>query len=176
MKRIVRTGTVAALAVVLAAVGVAPANAYTTTGCDWGTIHIKVDGSYSNGAFSTALSQAISNYYNSTVLYLTRQDSSGNSFKALNTNYGATGWEGNTSWSCLFGTTHSAQAKLNQYYLQSAPTARLKVVWLHELGHGLGLGHVSSAYRVMYTSASTAYNNGVRSLTSDEINGINTIY
>lgn len=73
-------------------------------------------------------------------------------------------------------TTHSATSRLNQYYLGSAVTARPKVVWLHELGHGLGLNHVTPVYHVMYSSATTAYNYGVRALTADEINGIDTIY
>lgn len=176
MKALTRGGVVLLASVALVTAVVGPASAYTTTGCDWGTLNIKVDGSYANGTFSTALDQAISNYYGSTVLYLQRQNSSGNSFKAENSSYGATGWEGYTNWSCLYGTTHSATSRLNQYYLGSAVTARLKVVWLHELGHGLGLNHVSSVYHVMYPSATTAYNNGVRALTSDEITGINTIY
>lgn len=176
MKTLARASTVLVATVAFAMAGLGPASAYTTTGCDWGTLNINVDGSYTSGYFSTGLDQAISNYYGSTNLYLRRQNSSGNSFTAQNSNYGATGWEGNTNWSCFFGTTNSATARLNMYYLQSAPTARLKVVWLHELGHGLGLGHVSSAYRVMYTSASAAYNNGIRSLTSDETSGINALY
>ncbi|PZQ87396.1 MAG: hypothetical protein DI534_14365 [Leifsonia xyli] len=39
----------------------------------------------------------------------------------------------------------------------AAPINRLKVVWLHEFGHGLGLDHISVNTRVMYMSASTAY-------------------
>ena len=76
-------GIVVVLAsVTLVTAEVGPANAYTTTGCDWGTLNIKVDGSYANGTFSTALDQAISSYHGSTALYLTRQNSSGNSFGA----------------------------------------------------------------------------------------------
>jgi predicted Zn-dependent protease len=64
-------------------------------------------------------------------------------------------------------------------YLPSSSNShvpRLKVVWLHELGHSIGLGHVSTLKRVMYTSASDAYFAGVTSLTSDEIAGVNSIY
>ena len=74
---------------------------------------------------------------------------------------------------------YSTDAKLNMYYLPGTSTTdveRLRVVWLHELGHGLSLGHVANNTAVMYTSASQAYFNGVRYLTSDEIAGINSVY
>ena len=51
----------------------------------------------------------------------------------------------------------------------------MRVLWLHELSHVWGLGH-STINTVMYTSASSAYYNGVRYLTSDDINGYNSLY
>jgi predicted Zn-dependent protease len=154
-----------------------PANAYATTGCKWPTGALSINISYVNGNFRTAINQARSNYTSATDVDLTTTDSSGPTFTAANSNYGATGWEGQASWTCLFGTTTAVQARLNQYYLSgSEPVTRLKVVWAHEIGHGLGLDHVSTVARVMYTSASAAYNAGVTGLTSDEINGINALY
>lgn len=77
----------------------------------------------------------------------------------------------------MFGVTTSATSRLNQYYLSNTdPEDRLKVVWEHEIGHGLGLNHVDTVTRVMYTSASEAYFHGIAGLTFDEINGINDLY
>lgn len=103
---------------------------------------------------------------------------SGPTFTAANNNYGATGWEGHNEWNCLFANTTSSVARVNDYYAANliSNAARIKMIWLHEVGHGLGLGHVSTVARVMYTSASGAYNAGVRTLTSDEIKGINALY
>lgn len=170
-----------ALSVALAATflfsGQSAARAYTTTGCAWDSFTIYIDYRYVNGNFRTAFQQAASNYRNSTHVKVYPSDQSGNAYTAQNSNYGATGWEGYSNWSCLFGTTHSANSRLNQYYLSgSESVTRLKVVWLHELGHGLGLGHVSVLQRVMYPSASQAYFAGVTALTSDELNGIYNIY
>ena len=97
-------------------------------------------------------------------------------FRAENSNYGANGWEGQNTWYCPLGVTHDSKARLNAYYLSGASVARLKVVWLHELGHGVGLDHVSTKARVMNTSASSGYYAGVRSLTTDEISGVNYVY
>jgi len=70
----------------------------------------------------------------------------------------------------------SVSVKSNDYYLGGASVTRMKVVWLHEIGHGLGLDHVGTVKRVMYKSASDAYNAGVTALTDDEISGINKLY
>ena len=153
------------------------ADAYATTGCKWSTKNINIDIRYVNGNFRTAIKKAITNYYNSTDVKPKAVETSGNSFTARNASYGANGWEGYATWTCVLGNTLSVDAKLNMYYLSGTePITRLKVVWAHELGHGFGLNHVSNDKRVMYTSPSTAYNNGVTGLTSDEISGINSLY
>lgn len=88
-----------------------------------------------------------------------------------------TGLNSYANWSNFLGATTACNMRVNQYYLSgSEPTARLKVVWAHEAGHCLGLNHVAESNRVMYSSASRAYFNGVRGLTADEINGINALY
>lgn len=105
-------------------------------------------------------------------------DSTSPSWKAYAADYGATGWEGQSQWNVVLGSTRSASSKLNTRYLSTGmPFDRLKVVWLHELCHVWGLGHVSGINHVMYQSASDAYlRGGVRTLTSDEKNGINNLY
>ncbi len=168
--------TAMAIAVSLVALPNA-AFAYTTTGTKWPNGSLQIDWRYVNGSFRTGLSDAVSNYNGSTDVSLSAVDQSGPTWTATNTNYGATGWEGQANWASFFGTTTSCSMMLNQYYLSGTePVTRLKVVWAHEAGHCLGLDHVSDSSRVMYTSASQAYFNGVTGLTSDEIDGINSLY
>lgn len=178
-KRRNRVGMIAvAFAAVEAMVAIpTAAQAYTTTGQKWGNANLRIYVATTSGDYRTSINQASSNYTSSTDVNLTNTTDGGPAFSAANTNAGATGYEGHTDWNYVGGRTTSAHSILNTYYLSGAPVARLKVVWLHELGHGLGLNHVSGTNRVMYTSASTAYTSGgVRSLTSDEISGINALY
>lgn len=171
-----RIATAVAISAATVLASAAPASAYSTTGAKWPATNIQINYSLVNGDYRSGFTSAVGNYRLSTDVNLTGTLNSGPTFTARNTNYGASGWEGQASWTAPFGVTTSAQIRLNDYYLQNAPVARLKVVWLHEIGHGLGLDHVSTVARVMYTSATSAYNAGVRNLTSDEINGINALY
>ncbi|RWZ68093.1 matrixin family metalloprotease [Labedella populi] len=172
-------GVVSALALAVALVAVpTSANAYTHTGLRWATPNLRIDTSGASGASKTALSSAISHISDRTDVLLLGTSATDPTWKARNGNYGATGWEGLNSTTQLAGRTLSSLSRVNTHYVANttANQARIRVIWLHELSHGLGLGHVTSKTRVMYTSASVAYNNGVRNLTSDEINGINTLY
>jgi hypothetical protein len=177
-----KRGRLAALAIALGLVigtiaAPAPAFAYTTTGCKWSTGDLRIDWRYVNGNFRTAFSYARNQYTSGTDVNLSTMDESGPTFKAQNSNYGATGYEANANWTCPFGSTNSATVRINQYYLAGLePATRLKVVWQHEIGHALGLDHVTTRARVMYTSASSAYSAGVTGLTSDEVTGINALY
>lgn len=179
LRRLSQCFSILLVAVAALLVTAEPSSAYTDGGCKWSSSTLYLDARYANGDYRTALTQATSNYTAATQVNL-YVSGSGNSFHAENASYGANGWEGYTDWNCLnFGRKSSATSRLNMYYLDgsSVTTGRRKVVWLHELGHGLGLGHVPSIYHVMYQSASQAYlNGGVRSLTSDEIAGINSWY
>lgn len=70
-----------------------------------------------------------------------------------------------------------ARSKVNTAYIPVSTTvSRIKILWLHELCHVWGLGHTTNPRTVMYWNVATPYANGISSLTSDEINGINSIY
>lgn len=167
--------SLAVLAPVLAS---APAAAYATTGCKWSTGSLRIDYRYVNGTFRDTLTSAKTHYNANTDVNLSLTDSSGPAWTAANSNYGATGWVGHSSWTCLFGNTLNSQMQLNQYYISNTdPYYRIRLVWLHEMGHSLGLAHVSNAYRVMYSGGTgTVYSNGITTLTTDDKNGINALY
>lgn len=153
------------------------ASAYVTHGCKWSTGSLRIDWRWVIDNYRTGLSWAAANYTSATDVALTPVNVSGPAWTAVMGSYGATGWEGQASWSCPFSTTHNAQMRLSTFSLPGSTTpARLKITWAHEIGHVLGLSHVSRTDRVMYTAPGTAYVAGVRALTSDEINGINSLY
>ncbi|WP_289093880.1 matrixin family metalloprotease [uncultured Bifidobacterium sp.] len=154
-----------------------PAHAYTYSGSRFSSKSTTVTvNELMTGNYVTAINQAASDINSNTdVTFYT--SNTGASWSALTQNYGATGWEGQSTWSYgVSGYTSLASSKINTYYIPSnTPVAQMRVLWLHELSHVWGLGH-SNINTVMYTSASAAYRNGVRYLTSDDINGYNSLY
>lgn len=168
----------AALAVtvgLIAVPNVAPANKYE--GASWGNPNLRIYMATTSGEYRTAINQASANYSNQTDVTLTNTTAGGPAFSAANVNNGADGYEGFTTWTAPFGRTLEAHSTANRHYLDAASVGRKKVVFLHELGHGLGLAHETKTTKlVMFTSGKTAYNHGVRSLRTDDINGINNKY
>lgn len=153
------------------------AYAYSLSGSKWSSNSMTVTVSSAiTGNYKTAISQAASNINSSTDVSFSTSNT-GAIWSAVVKNYGATGWEGQSTWSYgISGKTSLADSKINSYYMPSSTAvAKLRVLWLHELSHVWGLGH-SNINTVMYTSASSAYSNGVRYLTSDDIRGYNYLY
>jgi hypothetical protein len=152
------------------------ANAYVLYGWHWASGDLRVHVGSVSGKYRTAISQAGSNITASSDVSMTFTNEAGPSFTAYHYNAGKTGYEGWTDQFRVGSRTQWAHSYLNTYYASSYPTDRLKVIWLHELSHGLGLNHVSSKKQVMYRSASVAYASGVRNLTTEEVRGLNVMY
>jgi hypothetical protein len=110
------------------------------------------------------------------VFALTNTTTGGPSFSAADVDNGADSYGGWTDWSAPTGRTISAHSTVDRHYVSGKTTVNITVIWLHELGHGLGLAHVTPVARVMHNPASGAYNAGVRNLTSDEVAGIDKKY
>lgn len=160
----------------IAALGASSAKAYTTTGCKWASATAK----YANNTpspYSTAVSGAASAWTSGTdINWVT--GSSGIVAYVVAGNYGASGYEGMTTWVCNWlGTYQSLNVQLNRHYMDSHNATRKKVVAMHELGHALGLNHsTASGYPVMASSASNSYLHGTTSLKADDIAGANFLY
>lgn len=150
----------------------AAASAYTLTGCSWGP--------YGNNV--TWLNQAPSgDYYNTGTSagysWAANTDINGMSpsnglLVGYTDNKGANGYDGWTTWGCNGNRTTYANATLNPHYMDSKSYAIKKTVWLHELGHALGLNH-SGSNAVMYSCAACT---GFGWPQSDDINGMNSLY
>lgn len=89
--------------------------------------------------------------------------------------YGKTGWSGRATnyreW-VTTGDYVDSVVQGNLYYLNNYGASTVKGVWAHELGHALGLDHVSGDNKLMYDNDGRT----VYKPTSDEINGVNSLY
>jgi Matrixin len=157
------------------------AGAYSLTGCHWGTGNLRIDERdlQTHTTHLNSLQSAVTDLNINTNVNLSNVYVAGPAFVVNLVNSSTVGWEGLTTTNCNFlvGATNSTVSSLNYHYLPNTTNAtQLKVVWEHELGHALGLDHVSGKNHVMYFYATGAYLYGVNALTADEINGINSLY
>lgn len=131
-----------------------------------------------SGNYRTALGHAVFEINQQTKVSFKWTTNTNYAWKAYSCMFGRTGWEGQAGWQLSNGRTKFASSALNITYLPSSlPLDRLKVVWLHELSHVWGLGHVKGINHVMNESASLAYlRGGVKTLTSDEKNAYKALY
>lgn len=150
--------------------------AYTTTGCKWangpGVTYRILIGSGTN---QTQAQNALINWSASTDVNLSASNSS--YFDITAKNDGDNGYDGYTTWVCLFGVTSSAESWVNTYNTASFPALKIQAVFSHEIGHGLGLNH-STAGNIMYTCPACTYNNysGRYLPQSDDKAGMNALY
>jgi hypothetical protein len=152
-----------------------PAAAYATNGCKWPTNNLNINTSSTTGVYTVPLGTAIGQWSANTDVNLA--GASSGTFAARNGFYGANGYAGYANTTCPFGATTSVDFWVNEYYAQSYTAEQKRVLWGHELGHGLGLAHVTPNTRLMHDTPINAYNQGgVRGPTTDDINGMNSLY
>ena len=161
---------------VITVAGAPAATAAYYTGCRWGTSQLRFNVNDTSQNARIAINQASDNFRNNTSAKVTNI-SAYSAWAAQNKDLGFTGWEGKSWWKCDGnGITYESQTRLNNAYLSGRPVEQLRVVWLHEMGHSLGLDHSPRLSDVMHNSASEAYSSGTRWLSSDDRFGINNLY
>ena len=126
-------------------------------------------------AYATAYSTAMSAWTPTTEVSIT-QDGGAN-WAAVSGHYGNTGRTGHTSWTCnLLYRRSSVASQLNRTYLDPYPAGKRALVAMHELGHGIGVGHSTVGNPVMYHCSGCSFDAGTRTLTADDIAGANARY
>jgi hypothetical protein len=167
----VLTALLLALGIVLA--GAPAANAYSWTGCKWSSTTV----TYRNngGGYAAQVTAAANLWSNLTDVSMSTNP--GSTFNVFTQNDGNNGYAGYAYWSCgIFGQTQAADAHFNTYY-SSYSAAQRMAVWVHEIGHGLGLEHAANIAYVMWTCPACHYNSTGRYVPeSDDIAGIDDRY
>lgn len=171
-----RPYSIVAVVLALITVGIiAPtqANAYALTGCKWGSSTI----TYQNNAVSGFNDSLVDAGYSwAAASDINGMNPTGGAMVAYTVNNGANGYDGYTSWNCPGGNLWSANVSMNTYYATSMSYGQKRVVWAHELGHGMGLNH-SYAGTVMYSCARCTYDSyGRYSPAADDAAGMNALY
>lgn len=171
------------LSIFLAVLTVTPitpkADAYTLTGQKWSSSHIKMyNRANVTGKYRNSVNEALREYNKLTSVNLSIKNNSETAWNNRVKSRNDVEWEARSTWKYdeSTGVISKVLCTMNEYYADSYSQNKIKVVWEHEFGHSLGLDHVSGVKHVMYQSASTAFKNGVTTLTKDEINGINKLY
>ena len=168
------TSIVGVLAIVLLMSVPSGASAYTFTGCKWPSANIAWS-NQTSGTYSTAALAAGNRWSQLSDVNLS---ATGGNIRVYQSYTGADGYAGYSYWSCpYYGQTISAEARLNTYYADAYPTLKKKTVFVHEIGHAVGLHHSQYSNAVMYTCPACVYNNYYYSdPQSDDIAGMNARY
>jgi len=166
---------------VLGATGPVPAFAYTTTGCKWHSTTVAYgqvnDSSYLSVEQSAATAWSTTN---TPILFSFFPGSPVNGIEVAAGNYGSTGWDGYSNWTCSGGISSSAFSRWNTYYTAGYSNPARESVMVHEFGHDLGLNHAGSStcsgQPIMYTSSARYFTCGHVVPQADDVNGVNAIY
>lgn len=162
------------------------ADAYNLEGAKWygtpssgccGNIHVSPNGWPDSSGLSTfspvdsnALQAAV-NAWNGSAANVYLQFLGGN-LKAYDTSCPTCGWDGLTQYSQSGGAFNYANLNLNGYWIQGYNAAEAQGVAAHELGHAMGIDHVTFC-ALMYPTTPRC---NIANPTTDDINGINALY
>jgi len=148
--------------------GVTGANAYTTTGC---TLSPQRYQNLGGTPFASEVSAAVRAWNVTDANLLT---SSTAAFTVTYKNNGAAGYDGRSTWAC---DGHTGESWINTYYTNSYSVTKRKCVWVHEIGHVMGLNHSSTATAIMNSVSTSNYAAGIGcQLVADDSQGMNALY
>lgn len=152
--------------------GAQAANAYAFGNCKWPGPNLTVTDSVIAG-YSAPYTQSRSNWSNNSDVNLT--SGSGSSFTvAMTYNTGAPGY---TERSCnIFGNFNYTHVYGNTYHMQGYSDPARRTVFSDEIGHALGLNHVSSTSAIMYPTMAIYFVYNLYTPQADDINGVNANY
>lgn len=133
------------------------------------------EGGFYNSTEKSAFEAAVSAWNGTaTPIYIIYTGSAGAEIYESSSNFGATGWDGQTSWTLTslhcngWTQTQYSNVQLNNYYTRNYTSANIQSVSGHELGHAMGLDHVN-------VTAIMNPNTYVTTPQTDDVNGINAI-
>ncbi|RAP26655.1 hypothetical protein C2W64_01371 [Brevibacillus laterosporus] len=152
--------------------------AYETTGYEWESDLVRYNYANDLGSdYVDGLKGALSSWNNAVEKYIAfgKDTKKSRTFIYGEENYGKTGWNAETSVTPYKGSYYIQTASINpnSYYMDSMSAFDIQGVLGHELGHVLGLDHVTNKKQIMCTSAG---GRKVNEPGSDDIAGIKSIY
>lgn len=163
-----------------------PAWAYdlsNAVNCHYSTTSLKWKNSTTRPGYFTPASEAASAWTAAaTPIYFTQQQTQAN----------LTIWDGNAGTNGIVGTTSypgqsncggghysvAPNSMLNRHYMDAYGLSARRSVFVHEIGHALGLGdYDAGCSAIMHPSISGFWVNcGLSSPASDDVDGVNTLY
>lgn len=163
-------------AAIIGPLGVAsPASAYVLIGCKWTSGAPTVNYHNLGGVtFSSEINNAASTWsgYTDVNMY----SNTGSTLGVYYQNNGASGYAGLTPMACSGGSILHAEPRINIYYTNSYSTGKRKAVWVHELGHALGINHAPGNVIMNQCPPCLFDSVGYNWPTTDDVAGINYLY
>lgn len=155
-----------------------PADAYTFNGCKMSAPNIKY---FNKSSYTDAVSSAITSWNDTnTPITFFAGTSANHDVQILNINYGNTGYDGITNYSCSGSYFTKVNSNFNVYYTASYTRQARRQVMTHELGHALGLGHAGtstcSGQPIMYYTSDRYFVCGHINPQQDDVVGVNARY
>jgi len=167
-----------------------PAQAYTLEHCQWHdpatgatpiSWHYSLSTSGATANFHSAAQSAAYRWGGTPTSIYFNEVSSKYQINVTDENAGSSGFDGRTIYSCSAGYfSGTVYVAVNRYYAQSYSQEGRTQVYVHELGHALGLAHTTvtlcNNVPIMYPSSDRYFRCGISTPQTDDINGIKAMY